>query len=75
MHGAIREVLGLLRSQADTGVKWRLSGALLLVTLGGLLAGLAPLALKAMVDTLVGLPARRRIVVAGATTRSPARRG
>ena len=52
MHGAIREVLGLLRSQADTGVKWRLAGALLLVTSGGLLAGLAPLALKAMVDTL-----------------------
>lgn len=45
-------VLRLLLADADRGIWVRLVVALLVVGLGGLLAALAPLALKALVDTL-----------------------
>jgi ABC-type transport system involved in Fe-S cluster assembly fused permease/ATPase subunit len=52
--GALPEVLRLLRSEADRTVAWNLAAAMLLVVTGGLLAALAPLALKGMVDAVAG---------------------
>ena len=46
------EAIRLLRAEADPVVVRRLALALLLVVCGGLLAGLSPLALKALVDAL-----------------------
>lgn len=48
--------LRLLRADIDRPVAWRLGATALLVVAGGLLAGLAPLALKGMIDA-VGQPA------------------
>jgi len=52
------EVLRLLLDEADRGIKARLMAASFVTVLGGLLAALAPLALKALVDTLnaAGIP-------------------
>lgn len=50
--GTLAATLALLRSEADTGTRMRLACALLLVLAGSLLAALAPLALKALVDAL-----------------------
>ena len=52
LTGTLAATLALLRSEADTGTRARLATALLLVMVGSLLAALAPLALKAFVDTL-----------------------
>lgn len=49
-------VLRVLRADIDRPVAWRLGATALLVVAGGLLAGLAPLALKGMIDT-AGAPA------------------
>lgn len=49
---AIPDMLRLLRAEADRTIRLHLLAALLLVIVGGLLAALAPLALKAMVDAL-----------------------
>jgi ABC-type transport system involved in Fe-S cluster assembly fused permease/ATPase subunit len=48
------EVFQLLRTDADRTVRWHLAAAVALVTTGGLLAALAPLALKGMVDAVAG---------------------
>lgn len=45
----------MLRTVADHAVRWRLAATLLLVVAGGLLAGLAPLALKGMVDAVAAV--------------------
>jgi ABC-type multidrug transport system fused ATPase/permease subunit len=47
-----QEVLGVLASTADRSVRRHLGVALILVVAGGLLAALAPLCLKALVDAL-----------------------
>ena len=63
--------LGLLREEADSATAWRLGATVLLVVTGGLLAGLAPLALKSLVDTLAsGEDWRRRTVIASATAQA-----
>ena len=49
-------VLRVLRADIDGPVAWKLGATALLVVAGGLLAGLAPLALKGMIDT-AGTPA------------------
>jgi ATP-binding cassette subfamily B protein len=51
-HDTTAQLLRLLLDSADPGVRWRLACAALLVAAGGLLAALAPLALKEMVDTV-----------------------
>lgn len=53
--GSILDALQLLRAEADDHVRRRFAVALLLVIAGGLLAGLAPLALKGMVDGVAAL--------------------
>lgn len=54
----LRSVLRLLFADADREIWVRLVAALLVVGLGGLLAALAPLALKALVDTLASAQGR-----------------
>lgn len=51
----LRLALRLLLDGSDRSVAWRLGAANLLSVLGGLLAGLAPLALKGMVDAATGI--------------------
>ena len=51
---ALHDVWKLLLAEADRRVKVHLASALVLVATGGLLAALAPLALKAMVDAVAG---------------------
>lgn len=48
--------LRVLAAEMDRAVAWRLLVTVLLVVAGGLLAGLAPLALKGMVDAATGGP-------------------
>jgi ABC-type multidrug transport system fused ATPase/permease subunit len=50
----ISAVLRVLCHETDRFVAWRLAATALLVVAGGLLAGLAPLALKGMIDTVTG---------------------
>lgn len=50
--GALAELLRLLRADADGHARRHIALALLLVGASGLLAALAPVALKAMVDTI-----------------------
>jgi len=50
------EVLRVLVEEADRTVAWRLGATLVLVVSGGLLAGLAPLALKGLVDAVAAAP-------------------
>lgn len=52
----VTAALRVLRSDIDRAVAWRLGATALLVVTGGLLAGLAPLALKGMIDA-AGRPA------------------
>ncbi len=52
-----RDFTGALRALldgTDRAVAWRLAATVLLVVAGGLLAGLAPLALKGMIDAAIG---------------------
>ena len=51
----LRLALRLLLDGSDRSVAWRLGAANLLCVAGGLLAGLAPLALKGMVDAATGI--------------------
>src|SRR4051812_3116177 len=46
--------LRVLLDGLDRGVAWRLSATVLLVVAAGMLAGLAPLALKGMIDAATG---------------------
>ena len=63
--------LGLLREEADSAAAWRLGATVSLVVTGGLLAGLAPLALKGLVDTLAsGVDWRQRTVIASAAAQA-----
>lgn len=63
--------LGLLREEADSAAAWRLGATVSLVVTGGLLAGLAPLALKNLVDTLTsGVDWRQRTVIASAAAQA-----
>jgi ABC-type multidrug transport system fused ATPase/permease subunit len=48
----LAEILRLLRAEADRTIRLHLLAALLLVIAGGLLAALAPLALKALIDAI-----------------------
>ena len=50
------EVLQVLVAEADRVVAWRLGATLVLVVAGGLLSGLAPLALKGLVDAVAAVP-------------------
>ena len=50
--GALRRLLALLFSEADHHVRWHLSMALAVAAGSGLLAALAPVAMKMMIDTL-----------------------
>jgi len=59
-------VLRALRSDVNGPVAWRLGATTLLVVAGGLLAGLAPLALKGMIDT-AGAPASQGQAAWGTT--------
>jgi ABC-type bacteriocin/lantibiotic exporter with double-glycine peptidase domain len=52
LRRSIPEILRLLRAEADRTIRLHLLAALLLVVAGSLLAALAPLALKAMVDAI-----------------------
>ncbi len=52
MREVVADAQRLLRACADTSVRWKWLGTVVLVCLGGLLAALAPLALKGMVDAL-----------------------
>lgn len=52
--GTLAELLRLLRDDADRHVRVHLAVALVLVGASGLLAALAPLALKSMVDAVAG---------------------
>lgn len=61
----VTAALRVLRADIDWIVAWRLGATALLVVLGGLLAGAAPLALKGMVDT-AGQPTQRGQPSAGA---------
>ncbi|MBX3621269.1 MAG: ABC transporter ATP-binding protein [Rhizobacter sp.] len=51
-HAALKVLL----DEMDRGIGWRLLAASAMVVLGGLLAALAPLALKGMVDGVTGTP-------------------
>ena len=51
--------LRVLLDDMDRAVAWRLGATVLLVVGAGLLAGLAPLALKGMIDAATGVPERR----------------
>lgn len=55
------KLLRLLLTESDRDVRMRLLAALALVTTGGLLTALAPLALKGLVDALTHAPAGARI--------------
>ena len=59
---ASRDVTAALRvllDDMDRAVAWRLAATVLLVVAGGLLAGLAPLALKGLIDAATGAPGWR----------------
>ncbi len=54
LPSAVKETFGLLRACTDARVRRRWLAAVVLVSAGGLLAALAPLALKSMVDAVAG---------------------
>lgn len=56
---AFTAALRVLVADMDRAVAWRLVVTLLLIVSGGLLAGLAPLALKGMIDAETGAPNMR----------------
>ena len=58
----------LLREEMDRAVAWRLVATTLFVVVGGLLAGLAPLALKGMVDAVTGAQDSTQTATVSATT-------
>jgi ABC-type multidrug transport system fused ATPase/permease subunit len=62
MRRALPEILGLLRAETDRTIRLNLLAALLMVFAGGLLAALAPLALKGMVDAVAGTAATQGVV-------------
>ncbi|MES2956712.1 MAG: ABC transporter ATP-binding protein [Pseudomonadota bacterium] len=64
--GTFRDIVRLLYAEADTTVKRRFAVALLLVVAGALLAALAPLALKGLVDAVADGQAAPRAWTASA---------
>lgn len=66
--GTLRDIARLLFAEADTSVRRRFIVALALVVAGGLLAALAPLALKGLVDAVAGAQAAPQALTASAVS-------